>query len=246
MKIGDKVRFLNEIGGGRVAGFQGKNQVLVEDEDGFQVPMLMSDVVVVGDESYDTGRIVAAKQQGKTAQRDVPAETEPADKPITFKKQPEERRGGEKLSAYLAFVPYDVKELSQTRFETYFVNDSNYYLRFAYYSAEGSSWQLRATDEVEPNTKVFVEEIGRENLDELEHVALQLMAYKRGKPFCPEAHRRRAAARGRREVLQAAHVPGERLLRAAGPDIHAGGGRQGGPSAGGERAAAEGGDVCQA
>lgn len=183
MKIGDKVRFLNEIGGGRVAGFQGKNQVLVEDEDGFQVPMLMSDVVVVGDESYDTGRIVAAKQQGKTAQRDVPAETEPADKPITFKKQPEERRGGEKLSAYLAFVPYDVKELSQTRFETYFVNDSNYYLRFAYYSAEGSSWQLRATDEVEPNTKVFVEEIGRENLDELEHVALQLVAYKRGKPF---------------------------------------------------------------
>ena len=39
MKIGDKVRFLSEVGGGRVAGFQGKNIVLVEDEDGFQVPM---------------------------------------------------------------------------------------------------------------------------------------------------------------------------------------------------------------
>ena len=34
MKIGDKVKFLNEIGGGRVSGFQGKNIVLVEDEDG--------------------------------------------------------------------------------------------------------------------------------------------------------------------------------------------------------------------
>ena len=32
MKIGDKVRFLSEVGGGRVAGFQGKNIVLVEDE----------------------------------------------------------------------------------------------------------------------------------------------------------------------------------------------------------------------
>ena len=48
MKIGDRVRFLNEIGGGRVAGFQGKNIVLVEDEDGFQVPMLTTEVVVVG------------------------------------------------------------------------------------------------------------------------------------------------------------------------------------------------------
>ena len=31
MKIGDKVRFLSEVGGGVVTGFQGKNIVLVED-----------------------------------------------------------------------------------------------------------------------------------------------------------------------------------------------------------------------
>ena len=36
MKIGDKVRFLSEVGGGRVSGFQGKDIVLVEDEDGFE------------------------------------------------------------------------------------------------------------------------------------------------------------------------------------------------------------------
>jgi hypothetical protein len=36
MKIGDKVRFLSETGGGVVAGFQGKGIVLVEDKDGFQ------------------------------------------------------------------------------------------------------------------------------------------------------------------------------------------------------------------
>ena len=52
MKIGDKVRFLNEIGGGVVVGFQAKNIVLVEDEDGFQVPMAITDVVVI-DEDKD-------------------------------------------------------------------------------------------------------------------------------------------------------------------------------------------------
>ena len=34
MKIGDKVRFLSEVGGGVVTGFQGKDMVLVEDADG--------------------------------------------------------------------------------------------------------------------------------------------------------------------------------------------------------------------
>ena len=32
MKIGDKVRFLSEVGGGIVTGFQGKNLVIINDE----------------------------------------------------------------------------------------------------------------------------------------------------------------------------------------------------------------------
>ena len=38
MKIGDKVRFLFETGGGIVKGFQGKDIALVEDENGFRSP----------------------------------------------------------------------------------------------------------------------------------------------------------------------------------------------------------------
>ena len=187
MKIGDKVRFLNETGGGRVAGFQGKNVVLVEDEDGFQVPMLQSEVVVIGDENYDTRHVVEVKQQqqakAKGAKEPVRGEEEPADRPVTFRAKPEERRGGDQLSAYLAFVPIDVKELMQTRFETFFVNDSNYYMRFTLLSAEGNSWRLRTTAEVEPNTKLFLEEFGREDLNGMERLCVQLVAYKREKPF---------------------------------------------------------------
>ena len=186
MKIGDQVRFLSEVGGGRVAGFQGKNIVLVEDEDGFQMPMLINEVVVVGDEDYDTKHVVEAKASSVKAAlhaHDEDEETEPADRPITFRAKPEERRGGDKLSAYLAFVPMDVKELSQTRFETYPVNDSNYYLRYVYMTAEGNAWEVRAEGEIEPNTKEFIEEFGRENLNELEHGCVQMIAYKRDKHF---------------------------------------------------------------
>ncbi len=183
MKIGDKVRFLSEIGGGRISGFQGKDVVLVEDEDGFEVPMMKSEVVVIGEENYDTSHVVEVKQQGQKSAKAPVAEQEPADKPISFQAKPMERKGGEQLSAYLAFVPLDIRELSQTRFETYFVNDSNYYVRFSLLSAEGNAWRLRATAEVEPNTKLYVEEFGREDLSGMERICVQLMAYKREKTF---------------------------------------------------------------
>ena len=47
MKIGDKVRFLSEVGGGVVTGFQGKDMVLVEDADGFDIPMPIKECVVI-------------------------------------------------------------------------------------------------------------------------------------------------------------------------------------------------------
>lgn len=62
MKIGDKVQFLSEIGGGIIAGFKGKDIALVEDEDGFQIPTPISDLVVTstGDE-YSSSKVVAKK-----------------------------------------------------------------------------------------------------------------------------------------------------------------------------------------
>ena len=65
MKIGDKVRFLTETGGGVVAGFQGKNIVLVEDADGFQIPTSINEVVVVGQEDYSMTHVVEKKPKKK-------------------------------------------------------------------------------------------------------------------------------------------------------------------------------------
>ena len=60
MKIGDKVRFLSEVGGGKISGFQGNNIVLVEDEDGFEIPTPINDVVVVGNDD-----MAKRKRRGK-------------------------------------------------------------------------------------------------------------------------------------------------------------------------------------
>ena len=53
MKIGDKVRFLSEVGGGVVTGFRGKDIVLVEDADGFDIPMPVRECVVIETDDYN-------------------------------------------------------------------------------------------------------------------------------------------------------------------------------------------------
>lgn len=178
MKIGDKVRFLSETGGGIVAGFQGKNIVLVEDEDGFQIPARLNDVVVVDTDDYDIKPVMTS-----SAPKNEDEDYDPADRPVTFRAEPEERKGGDVLSVYLAFVPVDIKEITHTRFEAYIVNDSNYYVNYAYFSAEGAGWRLRSQGEVEPNTKLFIEEFDKDTLNELERVSVQLFSYKRDKTF---------------------------------------------------------------
>lgn len=47
MRIGDKVRFLNQTGGGIIVGFGRKGWVTVQDEDGFDIPMPEKECVVI-------------------------------------------------------------------------------------------------------------------------------------------------------------------------------------------------------
>lgn len=174
MKIGDKVRFLSEVGGGIVKGFQGKDIVLVEDADGFDIPMLIRECVVIDTDDYNIKR----KPHAQPEQPKKQVEEEPE---ITYR--PAETKEGERLNVMLAFVPQDVKAISSTDFDAYLVNDSNYYLYYTYLSAEGKSWKVRAYGNIEPNTKLLLEEFGKDILNELEHVAIQLIAYKDGKNF---------------------------------------------------------------
>ena len=204
MKIGDKVNFLSSTGGGTIAGFKGKDIVLVEDADGFQIPTSIHDVVLVGSSNdYSTTKVVSAKmkQGGESVAEsksikammaeglDEEETVSPADewvdinREVTFKAPVEERKGGNQLSCYLAFVPLTPKEMTTTRFEVYVVNDSNYYIHFLYTTAENTAWTLHADGEVEPNTQLFLEEIGREDLNNMLKIGFQLTAYKRDKSF---------------------------------------------------------------
>lgn len=203
VKIGDKVRFLNDVGGGTITGFQGKDIVLVADEDGFEIPTLITEVVAVETNDYNIAKVVDGKKKGKTNE-DKPTptsvknalavnddeeeeeETDIADQELTYKPMAQERRGANELNLCLAFVPKRVKEISDTPFEVYLVNDCNYYIHYTLLNYEGKACQVRHEGEIAPNTKVYLEELLHNRLEEWERITIQTLAFKRDKVFFPK------------------------------------------------------------
>ncbi|WP_321436694.1 DUF2027 domain-containing protein [uncultured Bacteroides sp.] len=183
MKVGDKVRFLSEVGGGIVSGFVNKDIVNVEDEDGFEVPMPIRECVVIETDDYNLKRKPSdtSKSGSKEAKPETKVEAKIEAPQITSR--PVETREGEALNVLLAYVPVDSKAISTTPFEAYLVNDSNYYIYYNYLNAEGKAWNSRSHGLIEPNTKLFLEEFTKDSLNELEHVAVQLIAFKDSKTF---------------------------------------------------------------
>lgn len=206
MKIGDKVRFLNDVGGGVVSGFQDKDLVLVRDADGFDIPVLARECVVIETDEYNLARPAAKPRGGAKAPAAVakaaagvpaasapvrtvaeePAETEPADRPVTFRPRAAQRRGGDALNIYIGFVRMDAEAMGEERFEVYLVNDSNYDFRFSVLSCENAACELLHEDLAEANTKLFLRELPRTDLAAWERLQVQGFAYKAGLPFLPK------------------------------------------------------------
>ena len=178
MKVGDTVRFLNAVGGGTVKSFQNKNIVLVEEDDGFETPVLINECIIVGSAEEQA----SAKPMKTTPKPEIHRE-EFQSKPQQENYRYEETASGERLNVYLAYLPMDIKNLGKCNYETYLINESNYFLFFNYMSRKNNSWISRSAEFVEPNTRLFLEEFAKEQLNDLEKIGIQLIAFKKDKPY---------------------------------------------------------------
>lgn len=183
ISAGDKVRFLNTVGGGTVKGFLNKQLVIVEDEHGFDVPILISECVVVESAGNDKMGLDPEDKETPFEKALSPATPEAPEVRVKETEAAQETAEGERITACLAYLPTDIKNLSTSSYECYFVNDSNYYLFFNYMSRENNAWKSRRNGSIEPNTKIFLEEFDKSALNEIEKVCVQFIAFKHQKPF---------------------------------------------------------------
>jgi hypothetical protein len=189
IKKGDTVRFLNAVGGGLVVRVdEAKKMLYVEDADGFEIPVLVRECVMVGEVNKDTNFKVKdfkAKPASETIQN-VSTQTQNA-KPETRNEEPiVETPEGETLKALLAFFPVDIKQLQTTVYDCYLVNDSNYYLYYNVINGENGVWKSAANGIIEPNMQEELTSVTKEQLNAWENLRVQIIPFKQGKNYSPQ------------------------------------------------------------
>lgn len=174
-QVNDIVRFLNQMGGGRITRIV-DNVAYVEDEDGFEQPALLRECVVV--ESAKPKPTAYDKPIAPLPSKEVIIEA-PKLVPVV------ETDEGDVLNIVLAYEPREIKHLNTTTYDAYLVNDSNYYLYFVYMTKSDNTaeWVTRYHDVVEPNIQVHIEEFDHSLLTQMDRVAIQYVAFKQGKGF---------------------------------------------------------------
>ena len=60
------MRFLNEVGGGIVVGFEGNKTVIVQDESGFDIPFPIHEVIAVETNDYNIAKVNTRKSAEPT------------------------------------------------------------------------------------------------------------------------------------------------------------------------------------
>lgn len=191
IRKGDSVRFLNAVGGGVVVRIDEiKRLIYVEDEDGFEIPVLERECVVVGEVNKETNFIKKdfsskitntpqASQAVESGSRNVKPETR---NPEPIVETPE----GETLKAFLAFFPVDIKQLQTTAYDCYLVNDSNYYLYYNVVNGENGQWKSVANGTIEPNMQEELTSVTKEQLNAWEQIRVQLIPFKLNKNYTPQ------------------------------------------------------------
>lgn len=189
-KPGDRVRFLNATGGGVITRIDGKT-AYVEDEDGFESPILIKDIVVVLPAGHEVSKIESAKMFNQAAFDEGRKTVEPVkekETPQPCSPEPEkvvETSHGDTPEITLAFEPEDSKRLASTKFVAVLVNDSNYYLHFSFMRRNDveRGWNLIYEGTAAPNELIDLAVVSHEELPEYERVVFQCIGFKKDKPF---------------------------------------------------------------
>ena len=162
-QIGDKVNFLNSTGGGTVKRIIDTRMVEVTIEDGFDIPVLMSDLVLDYRSQQDRRQQVVDNAQKEIQQKQIIEEKE-----IDDARKSSLRRFGrnaEEDGLYLAFVPQDQQWLLTGLLDVVLVNNTPADALYSFNIKEEGKYISVDYGSIAPHSKVVIESISREDIE---------------------------------------------------------------------------------
>ncbi len=162
-KVGDKVKFLDDEGGGIVSKILSSNMLSVAIEDGFEIPTLASNLVKIeiSDSASSENMFVPqfnVKMPESSNTNDVSIET-------TFSLPNYSSLDSQPKGIYLSFVPHDQNLLIAGEMDIYLLNNSKFDILFSIHLKSNNSYSGYDYGSVAPNSKYLFNTIEREELE---------------------------------------------------------------------------------
>jgi hypothetical protein len=177
LKIGDKVRFLNEVGGGRITSVVSKDVVNVETDDGFEVPTMINNLIVVNaPDKYESGRSRNTIAQ-PTAE---PVAEKKAVKPVDPWFSDKNQVAGKDEPQYLFVLVPDLPATPASgNISMYLVNNCNDTLLFRFSQKTKYNYETVVAASASPNSKVFLGFIKPEMVADLPVYCFQWLNFRK-------------------------------------------------------------------
>ncbi|MCD4665829.1 MAG: DUF2027 domain-containing protein [Bacteroidales bacterium] len=131
-KVGDKVKFLNENGGGVISKIISPGLVNVAIEDGFEIPILTSEILKIElDAPIDSPKHLFTEDFNVKVDQTPETHYESDERNIPLLSN--SAKGNLEQGIYLAFVPHDQKWLITGMIDIYLANHTNYDILYSYF-----------------------------------------------------------------------------------------------------------------
>jgi len=190
LNVGDQVKFLNAVGGGVVTKILDTRMVLVADQDGFEMPTLISEVIKI-DPSDAGGRFfreafsVPSSTFGENNSRE-PGVTNADTEDVSDLLDPRAIRNRTSEEIFLAFIPHDQKWMITGMVDIFLINSTSFDVIYNLFHRTPTG-HFSGVDygSIFANSRHLLATVNRETLSQWTDGSLQLLFHKEYLDFVP-------------------------------------------------------------
>jgi len=168
---GDKVKFLNEIGGGEVIEVIDDKMVMIETKDGFEMPYLISELIPEGNLR------VEMEQESEPVPEPMPiiqANKNYNNQTVISKVDKDTKK--ENVEVFLALVNQEVDD--KFGLNAFLINTGSYNFLFHLGIQSENGWKTLAFDELETDEKILLGSLPEISGDDMLRISYQFIFFK--------------------------------------------------------------------
>ena len=181
-RVGDKVKFLNDVGGGVVTKIISPSMVNVQTDDGFEYPVITSELILAVQDDKVGAMFNQDFVKEEISSEPVESFTEDVDDENDFERESKLGRFTSlKQHAdgiYLAFVPHDQVWLTKDDIDVYLINKTSNYILYNLFLENDEEYDGEDYGSVSPFSKYLITTISREEISFWAEGVLQILYHK--------------------------------------------------------------------